>query len=60
MSDNWYFSVYLPNQSNKTNFNVGTGHNNYNNLLVMGGYTIQSPYNGRDQYFSYIEYDTYS
>ena len=59
MSDNWYFSVYLPNQSNKTNFNVGTGHNNYKNLLVMGGYTIQSPYDGRDQYFSYIEYDTY-
>ena len=59
MSDNWYFSVYLPNQSNKTNFNVGTGHNNYKNLLVMGGYTIQSPYDGRDQYFSYIEYDIY-
>ena len=24
------------NQSNKTNFNVGTVHNNYKNLLVMG------------------------
>ena len=59
MSDNnWYFSVYLPNQPSATNFIVGQDGTSSKGLLLMGGYSIQSPYDGRDQYFSYIEYDT--